>query len=133
MFLYNPGVNTVRVNGTFYGAAGVVAHQTYTIDADHIQVIGTITATSGGDPAGSPIPAGTMGAEFSTVQQRGNFASGEPGQAPETFVAAAVTHSADGTNWWGTQGLYPLPIAPSCAITDTTTGLPLRPIPGGCP
>jgi hypothetical protein len=129
VFLYNPGVNTVRVNGTFYGAAGVVAHQTYTVGPDAIQVIGTSITDSGGTGSahGLPIPAGTLGAEFSVTQLRGNFESGEPAQAPETFVAAAVTHSADGSQWWGSQGLYPLPVAPSCS---NAMG---QPLPAGCP
>jgi hypothetical protein len=129
VFLYNPGVNTVRVNGTFYGATGVVAHQTYTVGPDAIQVIGTNITDSGGTGSahGLPIPAGTLGAEFSVDQLRGNFESGEPAQAPETFVAAAVTHSADGSQWWGSQGLYPLPVAPSCSNANG------QPLPAGCP
>lgn len=127
VFLYNPGVNPVRINGTFYGANGVVAHQSYEVGPDAIQVIGQNSAFSGGSAGGSPIPAGTIGAEFSTIQERGTNASGEPGQAPEAFVAAAVTHSADGSQWWGTQGFYPLPAAPSCSNANGA------PLPGGCP
>jgi len=131
IFLYNPGVNPTRVNGTFFGAAGVVAHQVYTIQPDAIVAIGenssyssgaAITGTATGGPLS--IPVGTTGAEFSTVQQRGIIA-GEQGTAPETFVAAQITHSADGSQWWGTQGLYPLPTA-----CNTPTG---GPIPTGCP
>jgi hypothetical protein len=110
VFLYNPGVNTVRVNGTFYGPTGVLAHNVYTIGPDAIAAVGQGSASSGGVVAGSVIPMGTTGAEFSTIQQRGMI-NGEPGTAPETFVAAAVTHSADASQWWGTQGLYPLPAA----------------------
>ncbi len=131
LFLYNPGVNPTRVSGTFFGATGVVAHQVYTIQPDAIVAIGENSSYSSGTAitnsvTGGPlsIPAGTTGAEFSTVQQRGVIA-GEQGTAPETFVAAQVTHSADGSQWWGTQGLYPLPTA-----CNTPTG---GPIPTGCP
>jgi len=127
IFLFNPGVNTTRVNGTFFGPAGVVAHQVYTVRPDAIVAIGQASSFSSGtaiSPTAS-IPAGTTGAEFTTVQQRGPFVSGEPAQAPETFVAAQVTHSADGSQWWGTQGLYPLPTA-----CNTPTG---QPLPTGCP
>lgn len=129
VFLYNPGIDTIRVNGTYFGPAGVLAHYVYQIGADSIVAIGQTTSSSGGVTSAvtSTIPAGTTGAEFTTVQQRGATQSGEPGQTPETFVAAAVTHSADGTNWWGTQGFYPLPVSPLCS---TTTGQPLGP---GCP
>jgi hypothetical protein len=141
IFLYNPGVNPTRINGTFFGPSGVVAHQVYTVQPDAIVAIGqnssyssgnpvTTTATVASTPAvttGVPlsIPAGTTGAEFSTIQQRGPEVSGEPARAPETFVAAQVTHSADGSQWWGTQGLYPLPTS-----RNTPTG---QPIPSGCP
>jgi len=126
IFLYNPGVNPTRVSGTFFGAAGVVAHQVYTIQPDAIVAIGENSSYSSGtaiSPTAS-IPVGTTGAEFSTVQQRGIIA-GEQGTAYETFVAAQITHSADGSQWWGTQGLYPLPTA-----CNTPTG---GPIPTGCP
>jgi len=129
VFLYNPGVDTIRVNGTYFGPAGVLAHYVYQIGADSIAAIGQTTASSGGVTSALTvtIPAGTTGAEFTTVQQRGATQSGEPGQVPETFVATAVTHSADGSNWWGTQGFYPLPVSPLCS---TTSGQPLGP---GCP
>ena len=133
VFLYNPGVDPIQVNGTFYGASGVVAHQTYTIGADAIQVIGQASASSGGAASGMPIPAGTLGAEFTVVQLRGGSASGEPAQATESFIATAVTHSADGSNWWGTQGLYPLPLSQTASGTGpctTSTGAPLG---TGCP
>ena len=131
IFLYNPGVNPTRVNGTFFGPTGVVAHQVYTVRPDAIVAIGQASSFSSGSVVtgtnGLPlsIPAGTTGAEFTTVQQRGSIQSGEPAQAPETFVAAQVTHSADGSQWWGTQGLYPLPTA-----CNTPTG---QPLPTGCP
>ncbi len=127
IFLYNPGVTATRVNGTFFGPAGVVAHQVYTVQPDAIVAIGQASSFSSGTAISptAPIPAGTTGAEFSTIQQRGPEVSGEPGRAPETFVAAQVTHSADGSQWWGTQGLYPLPT--NCA---TPTG---QPLPTGCP
>ncbi len=132
VFLYNPGVNPIRVSGTFFGPGGVLAHQTYQIGPDRIATIGQNRTDVGGTGvfsatvSGAPIPAGTTGAEFSTVQQRGPSVSGEPTQAPEAFVAASVTHSADGSNWWGTQGLYPLPVAASNA---TATGQPLPQVP----
>jgi hypothetical protein len=123
VFLYNPGVNAVTIHGTYYGVTGTVGSATYTVGPDQIQVIGQgvsdVGGTGGAAPAGSTIPANTMGAEFTAMQTRGSFegTSAEPGEAPETFVAAAVTHSADNSNWWGTQGLYPLP-----TLCSTVTG-----------
>lgn len=119
--LYNPGVNSISVTGAFYGSTGVITRQTYTIAPDQIQIIGSTMASAGGAAAGAPMPAGTLGVEFSTVQQRGSLTgtSGEPGQDDESFVAAEVTHSSDGTNWWGTQGYYPLP-----TTCSTATGCP---------
>ncbi len=129
VFLYNPGVTTIRVNGTFFGPTGVLAHYAYQLGPDQIQVISQVGSSHGGtaDTSTLSIPAGTTGAEFTTIQQRGSTQSGEPAQAPEAFVAAAVTHSADASNWWGTQGYYPLPVDASCS---TSTGQPLG---GGCP
>jgi hypothetical protein len=119
VFLYNPGVNATTINATYYGITGTVGHATYTVGPDQIQVIGENLTDSGGTgaAAGTGIPASTLGAEFSVVQNRGSFGgtTGEPGTAPETFVAAAVTHSPDNSNWWGTQGLYPLPTGCSTA------------------
>jgi hypothetical protein len=121
VFLYNPGVNTVTIHATYYGVTGTVGSATYTVGPDAIQVIGQGVADSGGTggTVGTPIPANTQGAEFTAVQTRGSFTgtSNEPGEAPETFVAAAVTHSTDNANWWGTQGLYPLP-----TLCSTVTG-----------
>ena len=112
----------MRVNGTFYGAAGVVVapdlHRRPRCYPGHRDTELAGVSADGDHRRGSPIPAGHVGAEFSATQQRGNFASGEPATAPEAFVAAAVTHSADGSNWWGTQGLYPLPVAPTCSNTN---------------
>lgn len=127
VFLYNPGVNAIQVSGAFFGAKGAVTKQTYTIGPDQIQIIGQHSTDVGGTGAfsstvsGSPIPAGTLGAEFSAVQQRGSLTgtSGEPGQDAESFVAAVISHSADAAQWWGTQGYYPLPSGCS-----TTTGCP---------
>lgn len=129
VFLYNPGVTTIRINGTFFGPAGVLAHYAYQIGPDQIQVISQVGSSHGGvsDTTNMSIPAGTTGAEFTTIQQRGATQSGEPAQAPEAFVAAAVTHSADASNWWGTQGYYPLPVDASCS---TSTGQPQG---AGCP
>jgi hypothetical protein len=130
VFLYNPGVNTIQVSGAFFTAGGVITRTTYTIGPDQIQVIGQHITDSGGtgSAAGSPMPAGTLGAEFSIVPQRGSTngtafgvpgtvggPSGEPGADAESFVAAAISHSADAAQWWGTQGYYPLPTACSTA------------------
>ncbi|MBV9253701.1 MAG: hypothetical protein JO054_05685 [Actinobacteria bacterium] len=116
VFLYNPGVNAITVQGTYFGASGLITTTTYTVGADQIQVIGAHLTDSGGTgaAAGSPMPAGTLGAEFSV-----SGASALPGQAAQSFVAAAVSHSGDASNWWGTQGYYPLPS--SCSAV---TGCP---------
>jgi hypothetical protein len=128
VFLYNPGVNAIQVSGAFFGAAGTVTKQTYTVGPDQIQIIGQSSTDVGGTGtfsstvSGAPMPAGTMGAEFSVVQQRGSLSgtSGEPGQDAESFVAAAISHSGDtAAQWWGTQGYYPLPSGCS-----PTTGCP---------
>lgn len=129
VFLYNPGVNPIQVAGSFFTITGTVL-QTYTIGPDQIQVIGRKITDSGGTGSaqGSVMPAGTLGAEFSIVPRRGSTnggpngvpgtvggPSGEPGAAAESFVAAAISHSADAAQWWGTQGYYPLPTACSTA------------------
>jgi len=129
VFLYNPGVNPIQVAGSFFTITGTVL-QTYTIGPDQIQVIGRKITDSGGTGSaqGPVMPAGTLGAEFSIVPQRGSTngtangvpgtvggPSGEPGADAESFVAAAISHSADAAQWWGTQGYYPLPTACSTA------------------
>jgi hypothetical protein len=129
VFLYNPGVNTIKVSGAFYTITGTIL-QTYTINPDQIQVIGRSITDSGGTGTaqGPAMPAGTLGAEFALVPQRGSTngtangvpgtlggPSGEPGQPADGFVAAAISHSADAAQWWGTQGYYPLPTTCSTA------------------
>jgi hypothetical protein len=85
VFLLNPGVTTITVNGTYYAPNGQTVSVAYSVAAGSLLVVNV-----GTDAAG--LPAGPLGAQYTTA------AGGQ-------FIATSIGNTGDKLSYVGNQGV----------------------------